>query len=372
MGNIWHLGVKELRTLLRDPVMLVLVAWCFTGSVYAQATAQPDSLNKAPIGIVDEDRSELSTRIVGAFLPPYFVPPVLITPAEMDARLDRGLDTFGLYIPVGFQRDVLAGRSPTVQLNIDATRMMQAFSGNSNIQMILVSEVDAFLKGRRAAAQPLPVDLDLRVRFNPNLTQSWFGGVVAFIFQVSMIAMVLTGASLIREREHGTIEHLLVMPVTAFQIMTSKIWSMGLVVLAVSAVSLQFMIRGVLGVPVAGSMVLLLIGTALHLFATTSLGIFLATIGRTMPQFSVLLILVLFPMQMLSGGVTPYESMPELFQKLMLVAPTTHFVWLNQAIIFRGAGLGVVWQPYAALALIGAALFAVSLVRFRKTIAAMA
>ena len=147
----------------------------------------------------------------------------------------------------------------------------------------------------------MPVDLDLRVRFNPNLTQSWFGGVIDFIFQVSMIAMVLTGASLIREREHGTIEHLLVMPVTPFQIMTSKIWSMGLVVLAASAGSLQLMIRGVLGVPVAGSITLFLIGTALHLFATTSLGIFLATVGRTMPQFALLLILVLFPMQMLSG-----------------------------------------------------------------------
>jgi ABC-2 type transport system permease protein len=351
--------------------MLVLVAWCFSGAIYSAATAQPESLNKAPIGIVDEDRSELSTRIVAAFLPPYFVPPVLITPAQMDARLDRGLDTFGLYIPAGFQRDVLAGRSPRVQLNIDATRMMQAFTGNANIQQILVSEVDAFLKGRRAASPPLPVDLDLRVRFNPNLIQSWFGGVVDFIFQVSMIAMVLTGASLIREREHGTIEHLLVMPITPFQIMTSKIWSMGLVVLIASAVSLRLVVRGVLGVPLAGSLSLFLVGTALHLFATTSLGIFLATIGRTMPQFSLLLILVLFPMQMLSGGITPYESMPEVLQKVMLVAPTTHFVWLSQAIIFRGAGLGVVWKPYAVLAVIGVALFSVSLVRFRKTIAAM-
>jgi ABC-2 type transport system permease protein len=217
----------------------------------------------------------------------------------------------------------------------------------------------------------LPVDLDLRVRFNPNLTQSWFGGVVDFIFQVSMIAMVLTGASLIREREHGTIEHLLVMPVTPFQIMTSKIWSMGLVVLVASVVSLWLVVQGGLGVPVEGSIMLYLIGTALHLFATTSLGIFLATIGRTMPQFSLLLILVLFPMQMLSGGLTPYESMPEVLQRVMLVAPTTHFVWLSQAIIFRGAGLAVVWKPYAALALIGAVLFVMSLARFRKTIAAM-
>jgi ABC-2 type transport system permease protein len=372
VGNIWYLGMKELRGLLRDPVILVLVAYSFSGAIYSSATAQPESLNKAPIGIVDEDRSELSTRIVAAFLPPHFVKPVLVTPAEMDARLDRGLDTFGLYIPVSFQQDVLAGRSPAVQLNTDATRMAQAFAGTSDVQIILTTEVDAFLKGRRAASPELPVDLALRTRFNPNLIQSWFGAVTEFVFQVSMISMVLTGAALIREREHGTIEHLLVMPITPFEIMSSKIWSMGLVALAASVVSLRLVVRGVLGVPAAGSVVLFLIGTAAHLFATTSLGIFLATIGRTMPQFALLLVLVLVPMQVLSGGVTPYESMPTALQTLMLVAPTTHFIALAEAILFRGAGLSVVWKQYAALGAIGTVLFLLSLARFRKTIAAMA
>ncbi|MBX6384004.1 MAG: hypothetical protein IRZ07_13690, partial [Microbispora sp.] len=83
-SNILHLGVKELRSLARDPIMLVLIAWAFTVSVYTAATAMPETLNRAPIAIVDEDRSPLSGRIVGAFLPPHFLPPALITQAEMD------------------------------------------------------------------------------------------------------------------------------------------------------------------------------------------------------------------------------------------------------------------------------------------------
>lgn len=366
--NILHLGVKELRSLRRDPIMLLLILYSFTVSIYTASTARPESLSKAALGIVDEDRSALSARITGAFYPPYFLPPVMITREEMDARMDAGLDTFALDIPPGFQRDVLAGRSPAVQLNVDATRMSQALTGTGYIQTIVTGEVNAFVKRNRDASRP-PVDLVVRSRFNPGLNQIWFGAVVQLINQITMLSIVLTGAALIREREHGTIEHLLVMPVTPFEIVASKVWAMALVVLVACTLSLSFVVRGVLGVPVEGSVPLFLAGAAMNLFATTSLGIFLGTIGRTMPQFGLLLILVLLPLQMLSGGSTPRESMPELVQTVMLAAPTTHFVMLAQGILFRGAGLANVWPHFLALAAIGAALLGIALARFRATIA---
>jgi ABC-2 type transport system permease protein len=366
-ANILHLGVKELRSLGRDPMMLALIAYAFTFAVYTAATAMPETLNKAAIAIVDEDQSPLSARIVGAFYPPYFLQPVLITQAEMDARMDAGVDTFGLDIPPNFQRDLLAGRRPTIQLNVDATRMSQAFSGRGYIQSIVMGEVAAFAEGVRAKATP-PVDLALRARFNPLLDKSWFGAVVQVINQVTMLSIVLTGAALIREREHGTIEHLLVMPVTPFEIMTSKVWAMALVVLVACAFSLTLVVEGFLAVPIEGSVALFLAGAAMHLFATTSMGIFLATMARSMPQFGLLLILVMVPLQMLSGGTTPRESMPELVQQLMLAAPTTHFVMLAQAILFRGAGFAIVWPQFLALALIGGVLFGIALTRFRKSI----
>ena len=371
LANIYHLGVKELWSLVRDPMMLVLIVFTFTVSIYTAATALPDSLHMASIGVVDEDDSPLSLRIISAFYPPHFLRPSLIGLDDMDKGMDTGRYTFVLDIPPDFQSDVLSGKAPALQLNVDATRMTQAFTGSGHIQQIVMDEINEFVQ-RYRSTPPLPVEVSIRMRFNPNLTQSWFGSLMEIINNVTMLSIILTGAALIREREHGTIEHLLVMPVSPTEIMLAKIWSMGLVVLFAAACSLQFVVRGALQVPIEGSVALFLAGAALHLFATTSMGIFLATIARSMPQFGMLLILVLLPLQMLSGGTTPRESMPGVVQDIMLLAPTTHFVELGQAILYRGAGITVVWAPFLCLFLTGCAFFIISLLRFRKTISQMA
>ena len=371
LANIYRLGVKELWSLWRDPMMILLIVYVFTAAVYTAATAMPETLHKAPIAIVDEDDSPLSQRIVSAFYPPQFIMPQMISMSEMDEGMDDGRFTFALYIPQGFQRDVLAGRSPDLHLNVDATRMSQAFSGSGAVQQIVIGEVNEFVQRQRGGSA-LPVDLALRARFNPALEKSWFGGVMRIINNVTMLSIILTGAALIREREHGTIEHLLVMPVTPAEIMLSKVWSMGLVVLLASALSVNLVVRGLIGVPIEGSLPLFFAGAALCLFATTSMGIFMATVARNMPQFGMLMMLTIMPLMMLSGGMTPRESMPALVQNIMLAAPTTHFVEIGQAILYRGAGIEVVWKPFLWLAVIGGVLFALSLARFRKTISQMA
>lgn len=370
-SNIYQLGVKELWSLRRDSIMLILIAYTFTVAIYIAATAMPDSLHKAVIAIVDEDSSPLSGRITSAFYPPHFMSPIMVSLKEVDPGLDAGKFTFALDIPPEFQRDVLAGSSPTIQLNVDATRMSQAFTGSSYIQQIVLSEVNEFIQHYRGSATP-PVDLAMRVRFNPSLAPAWFGSLMELVGHITMLSVILTGAALIREREHGTIEHLLVMPVTAGEIMLSKVWSMGVVVLLASAFALSFIVQGLLQVPIEGSIALFLFCATLHLFATTSMGIFMATLARTMPQFGLLVVLVLLPMEVLSGGSTPRESMPEFAQNIMLVAPTTHFVSLAQAILFRGAGLEVVWPQMFALVVIGSVLFILSLRRFRKSLSSLA
>lgn len=371
LHTIATLGVKELRSLTREPMMLLLIAYSFSLAIYAAATVMPETLQNAPIAIVDEDRSPLSESIVGRFTPPFFHPPEQITQAEMDARLDAGTDTFALDIPAGFQRDLLARRQPAIQLNVDATRMTQAFSGASYVQSIIQGEVDHFALNHQMPIQPPPVGLDLRSRFNPELNQAWFGSVMELIEQVTLLSIILSGAALIREREHGTVEHLLVMPVTPFEIMASKVWSMGLVVLLAASFSLTVVVEGILRVPIQGSIPLFLAGTALQLFATTVLGIYLGTVARTMPQFGLLLMLVLLPLMVLSGSFTPRESMPVGIRDLMLLTPNTHYVLLAQAILYRGAGLDVVWPQFVSLAVIGAVLFALSLARFRSALAVM-
>ena len=371
LATVWWLGVKELWSLWRDPAMLVLIVYVFTLGVYTAATAMPEVLNNAPVAIVDEDRSPLSQRIASALYPPHFSPPLMIDWTQMDPGMDAGRYTFVLVIPHGFQRDVLAGRAPDLQLNVDATRMSQAFVGSGYVQQIVMGEVSEFARRERAGTM-LPVELALRARFNPALDPVWFGSLVEVINHIAMLSIILTGAALIRERERGTVEHLLVMPVTPAQIMLAKTWSMSLVVLLAAWVSLTFIVQGALHVPIAGSLTLFFTGAALCLFATSAMGIFLATLARNMPQFAMLMMLTIMPLEMLSGGSTPRESMPDIVQTLMLAAPTTHFVELGQAILFRAAGLAVVWKSFAWLAVIGTVLFALSLRSFRRTIGQMA
>lgn len=370
LANIFHLGIKEWRSLWRDKIMLGLILFAFSINIYISASSMPETLHLAPIAVVDEDRSPLSSRMTGAFYPPYFINPALIDQHQIDPLMDAGHYTFVLDIPPGFQRDLLAGREPTIQLNVDATRLTQAFLGASYIQAILALETQAFVQGEQNVASP--VALEVRNRFNPTLSPSWFGAVVKLIDSITMLSIILTGAALIREREHGTIEHLLVMPLTPLEIMLAKIWSMGVVVLFASGASLVLVVQGWMQVPIEGSILLFLAGAALHLFATTSMGIFLATIARSMPQLGMLIILVLIPLQMLSGGITPFENMPQFVQTIMQGAPTTHYISLAQAILFRGAGLEIVWPRLLALAVIGSVFFTLSLRRFRRSIAGMA
>ena len=362
--NVFQLGLKELRGLWRDPVMMILIIYSFSFSVYTESKAMPETLSNAAISVVDEDQSLLSSRIVSAFYPPYFVAPRMIDIAEMDSRMDRGMDTFALDIPPDFERDVLAGKVPAIQLNVDATRMSQAFTGSGYVQQIVTSEVSEYVARHRDATE-LSVDLALRSRYNPALDPGWFGAITSVIQSITMLSIILTGAALIREKEHGTVEHLLVMPVTAIEIMLSKVWSMGLVVLIASSFAILVVVQVLLEVPLQGSVLLFLAGSLLLLFATTSLGIFLATVSGSMPQFGLLIVLVLLPLQILSGGTSPRESMPEVIQYVMMLAPNTHFIVLSQGILFRGAGLDVVWPQFVALAVIGAGLFWLALARFR-------
>ncbi|MGP9826806.1 ABC transporter permease [Ectopseudomonas khazarica] len=371
LANILHLGIKELRSLQHDLALVILILWAFSMGVYSAATSLPESLHNAAIAVVDEDQSQLSERLIQAFQQPYFRTPERIDLSQMDRGMDSGRYTFTLNIPPNFQRDVLAGRSPAIQLNVDATQVSMAFTGAGYIQNIGSSEVAEFVRRYRGDLQQ-PADLVLRVQFNPNLTRAWFGSVMEVINQITMLSIILTGAALIREREHGTVEHLLVMPVTPLEIMLAKVWSMGLVVLTAAALSLLLVVQGWLQVPIEGSIALFLLGAALHLFATTSMGIFFGTVARSMPQLGLLIILVLLPLQILSGGTTPRESMPELVQQIMLAAPTTHFVALAQAILYRGAGLAIVWPNLLAIVGIGTLFFLAALTRFRKTLAQMA
>ena len=366
--NIFWLGTKELRSVFSDVVMVALIVYSFSLAIYSQATATSESVNNASIAIVDEDHSALSRAIANALYPPYFKTPVLISADEVDQGMNLDRYMFVLEIPPDFEKDVRGGRQPSVKINIDATAVTQASLGNSYIQNIVVDEVNHYIN-RSDETSDYPVTLVQRRAFNPNGIGMWFGAINALINQISMITIILTGAALLREREHGTIEHLLVMPLSSFQIVMSKVWANGLIILLAFSLAMLFVVEIILDVPINGSRLLLLLGTTLYLFAAAAIGIFLGTIARTMAQFALLMIMAIVPIIMLSGGLTPIESQPEIIQPLTWFLPSRHYMSFAQAVIFRGAGLSIIWPQLLTLIALGAIFFSASLALFRRSIA---
>jgi ABC-2 type transport system permease protein len=367
-ANVFRLGIKELHSLRVDPILLIMILYVFTFAVYSQATGAKTEVEHVTVGIVDEDDTELSRRIAGAILEPYFRPAVPIPADQIDPTMNSGRFVFVLEIPPKFESDVLAGRRPAVQIDVDATALSQAGIGAGYIQNIIAQEVSSYLQ-RREGGTVSPINFVLRTAFNPNHKSEWFLAIMAVINNITVLAIILTGSALIREREHGTVEHLLVMPVQPAEIMTAKIWANGLVIVVVAILSLWIMVHGLLQVPLAGSMLLFLGGTVLYQFSVGALGILLATFAGTMGQFGLLVIPVLVVLNLLSGSTTPMESIPTWLQYAMQFTPTPHFVGFAQAVLYRGAGLDIVWPQLAALAAITTVFFGISLTRFRKTLA---
>jgi ABC-2 type transport system permease protein len=368
IANIFWLGTKELRSFMRDYTLLGLVIYSFTFAIIAQSQSSSQEVTNASVGIVDEDRSQLSRRIAGAFLPPYFQTPQPVQEREIVPLMNAGRYTFVVDIPPYFERDVKAGRSPAIQLDVDATAMVQAGLGSTYAGQIITTEVLNYMSQSEDSVAS-PVNLVVRLAFNPNAETSWFTSVMGIINNITMLAIVLAGAAVVREREHGTLDHLLVMPVTPFEIAMSKIWANGVVILIAVAVSSYVVLEVILHVPIAGSIPLFLLGSASYLFFATAIGIYLGTIARSMPQLGLLFLLVFMPLMMLSGSNTPLESMPPWLARIMQGSPTVHFVSFAQAILYRGAGFSVVWRDFAFVALAGAVFLGLALLRFRRMVA---
>lgn len=368
LRNLLELTVKELRAIRRDRVMVVLIVYVFTVMTYIASDAISTDVANLPVAVVDEDHSQLAARLEGAIRAPMFREPALLTPGEAETALSRGEDILVLTIPPDFEHDLRAGNKVTLNLDVDATAVAQAGNGAAFMGQLLSQEITKFVSPRDGDESP--VDIVYSSRFNPNLSSKWFSSVMQLMNSVTILTLILSGASLIREREHGTIEHVLVMPVQPYEIVLSKILATGVVILIAAIVSLNLVVQWALGVPVAGSLILFACGTAIYVVAAASFGLLLATFTKNMGQFGLLAIPAIVVLILLSGGMTPLEAMPSWLQWLLkTVSPATHFVAFTQSVLYRGAGFTLVWDQMAAMVAMAVAAFAITLARFRTILA---
>ncbi len=365
--NIFTLSGKEVRSFVSDKTLLRLVVMMFTVAIYIIASGITTEVKNANIGIVDYDRSALTYQIRDAMLPPEFKQVDDIAERDIDKLMDRGAYTFALSIPPQFTADLLAGKRPELQLLIDATAMTQAGAGARYIAQIVNRQITDYL-GKQHPDIAL-ITPKINILFNENLHTERFLPAMQVGAFATLLCFILVGGAVIREREHGTIEHLLVMPVTALEIVLAKVIANSMIILIASFVSIYFVVHLLVGAPIHGSLALYLLVEALYLLSISSMAILLATIAPTMPQFSLLCIPIYVMLYVLSGSLTPFENQPVLLQYIMQFSPLRQFTSISQDILFRGASWQMVAPRVAMIALLGLGFMVVALLRFRSMLA---
>lgn len=363
---------KELVQLFRDIPLMAFLVYSFTFSVYVTGNGIQTQLRNAGLQVSDADRSVSSRELISRFQLPYFrFDGEAGHPSEGFRRLDRGTSMMVLDIPARFHESLRAGEPVAVQLLVDTTNSPQGLSAAAYAARI-VGQFDqdwALARSGLAAAPATTVPMilgDYRVWFNQDQNETWFESISHLLRMITIFAVMLPAAALVREKERGTVEQLLVSPLTPVQIMLSKVIAMTLVILGATAVALFGVMRPVFGVPVRGSVMLLFFLTALFVVAAAGIGVFAATVTRNQAQVGLVTLLVVAPMLLLSGIFTPLETMPAWVRHLMAFSPLRYFIEIANGILLKGVGLELLWSQVLSMAVLGVSLLGLGMWRFRR------
>lgn len=366
---------KELLQLGRDIPLLLFLLYSFSLSAYISGAGITMQLNNASLVVHDGDHSASSRELIHRFQAPYFRFDGEVEDSEEGMRrLDQGTALLLLDIPPRFHEAIVAREPVSVQVQVDTTNAPQGLSAAGYASRIVGSFGSEIAASRLGGGSQRETHLPLitsahRVWFNQDQNETWFQSISHILRMITLFAVLLPAAALVREKERGTIEQLLVSPVTPLQIMVSKVLAMTMVILLATALSMGSVLIPVFGVPVKGSVLLFFALTALYSFTTAGLGLFAATVTKNQAQVGVVALLVVAPMLLLSGITTPFEAMPSWIQALMALSPLRYYIDVTYAILLKGVGLDLLWGSTLAMVGLGTGLFSLGLWRFRRQFA---
>ena len=363
---------KEYLQLLRDSVLLVFIVYAFTVDIYLAASGVTLQLNHAATVVRDLDHSQASRELISRFQAPYFrFDGMLTSDAQGQQLLDDGQAMLVLDLAPGFESDLQHGRQTALQMQVDTTNSVLGFLASSYAAQIVGSYgletalAQAGLGGGNVAALPL-IENRTRVWYNPNQNDAWFMGLSELLNIITVFAILLPAAAMVREKERGTVEQLLVSPLSPFLIMFPKVLAMTSVILAGSALSLFGVLLPLFALPAKGSLALFFLMTAAYVFTTAGLGLFAATVARNLAQVGMLTILILAPMLFLSGAWTPPEAMPPWLRGLMYVSPLHYYIDIAFGIMLKGQTARELLPLIGGMLTLGGAVFGFGLYRFRR------
>jgi ABC-2 type transport system permease protein len=364
---------KEYFQFWRDRSLIYIVLYVFTLEIYLAGNGFNIEVRNYPTAIFDRDRTQWSVQLAEKFRLPYFrVTRNIIDEMEMVDLLNCGSISMAVVIPHGFARSLLQKNQAAVQVITDGTLSNTSLLALGFADQIISSFSQELSRqlGRSDRHQDLHarVELKPRVLYNPNQKGQWFAGLIELFSVITLVSLLLPAAAMVREKEAGTIEQLLVTPVRPVEIMAAKIISMASIVLIASTCSLFLIILPIFELPWRGNLGLFLVATALYVFSATGVGLFIATICRNLPQTILLVIMIIGPILFLSGSWTPIEAMPRLLRYLTYISPLKHYLHIAYSILLKGAGVVILWPDFLQLIVLGSALFAASAWQFRRHI----
>jgi ABC-2 type transport system permease protein len=313
--------------------------------------------------VLDLSRGPESRELVSRFRAPSFkIVGYAASDAELVEWIDGGRASLAIVIPPDFERRAHEGGA-RFQVISDGSQSTSAIVAGAHIASLAgqySAERLAARLGPGARGSVPQVDARIRVEYNPNLEETWFSGFLEVLNRVTMISMLLAAAAMVREREHGTLEHLLVSPLRPWELFAAKVVPVVVLVPLAALASVFGIVHGVFGSPIRGSVALFYGVSVVYVFAMASLGLAIAVLARNLGQAMLLLLLVLYPMMLLSGAFTPPESMQPVLRYASLASPMRHYVDFGYQVLFKGNGLAYVWPEVLAILGLGVVLFSVS------------
>ena len=355
---------KEFIQFFRDPVMLTVVLYFYTACIVICAYALTFEVKDLTLEVVDYDRTPTSRELVDQMIATKVFKNSgrLDSVEEASSRLRHGRASLAIVIPNDFERRLHRGTATKLQVLIDGTNPNVAAQARAHVLAV----VDQFERDWRGRTERLPgIRPVIRVWYNSSLSYSSFIVVSMIAIAALIVGVIHPAASFVREKEVGTIEQLQVTPIGVIELFVGKTAPtlfMGLV-----SIFPSFLIVWWFGVPFEGRLPLLLALTALFLLSAIGIGVLIASVTRTLQQALLLGFFGLFPMMFLSGTIVPIESMPDLLQTLSLASPLRHYLEAILGIFFKGAGLRELWPKALSLVAIGATLFGMAGLIFRRT-----
>jgi ABC-2 type transport system permease protein len=372
--RIYRMLVKEFIQVLRDPRMKALIFVMPVIQLIMFGYAVTTDVDHIKTAVCDLDKSPQSRALIERFTASGYFNVVDNTdrPERLGELLDRGEVIIGIQINHGFAEDLKSGRQAVIQSIVDGTD-----SNTGTVAMDYAQRITQDFSRARAEpgelaqlAQPQtePIELRSRAWFNPDLKSRYYNvpGVIAVV--VLLISLLLTAMAIVREREIGTMEQLMVTPIRSFELILGKTLPFVLIsfidVLVVTAIGVSWF-----KVPILGSLTLLLFGAGLYLMSTIGIGLFISTVSQTQQQALMSSFFFYLPAVLLSGFMFPISNMPEPAQWLTYLNPLRYFLVIIRDIFLKGSGWDILWPQFTALAVLGTALLTISSLRFKKRMA---